>query len=121
MDVTHSLDRWLHRGNRPHLTARILKAWAKLAGAGCSPRELVRLLDVTGRRTGRTVPLPVLVVDVQGERYLTSMLGEGSNWVKNVKTAGGSAVLCRRHQEQVQHDEVPFGERHPTAPAEDHL
>jgi hypothetical protein len=113
MDVTHGLDRWLYRGNRPHLAARILNgAWARLAGAGFGPEGLVRL-DVTGRRSGRTISFPVVVADYQGERYLASMLGEGSNWVKNVKRAGGRAVLRHRYRERVQLEDVPPGERAP--------
>jgi deazaflavin-dependent oxidoreductase (nitroreductase family) len=113
MEMTHRLDRWLYRGKRPHLTARVLNgAWARLAGAGFGPQALVRL-DVTGRRSGRTVSLPVVVADYQGERYLVSMLGQDANWVRNVRAAHGQAVLCHRYREPVELEEVPLDERAP--------
>jgi hypothetical protein len=50
------------------------------------------MLVVAGRRTGKTVSFPVVVAGYQGERYLVSMLGEGTNWVGNVRAAGGRAA-----------------------------
>jgi deazaflavin-dependent oxidoreductase (nitroreductase family) len=106
MELTHRLDRWMYRGNRPHHLARLLnRAWAGLASAGLGPSRLARL-EVRGRRTGRTVSFPVVVADYQGSRYLVSMLGEDTNWVRNVRAAGGRAVLRRRHGEEVQLQEV---------------
>ena len=56
---------------------------------------------------------PVVVADWQGERYLVSMLGEGANWVRNVRAAGGRAVLRRRGREAVLLEEVDPAERAP--------
>jgi hypothetical protein len=42
-------------------------------------------LEVTGRRSGRTVSLPIVVAVVDGQRYLVSMLGENVNWVQNIR------------------------------------
>jgi hypothetical protein len=39
------------------------------------------------------------------------MLGEGTNWVRNVRAAGGRAVLRRGHREVIRLDEVDPGER----------
>jgi hypothetical protein len=47
---------------------------------------------VGGRRTGKTVSFPVVVAGYQGERYLVSMLGEGTKWVGNGRVAGGRAA-----------------------------
>jgi hypothetical protein len=113
MGTSHSFDRWLYRGGRPHHLARVLNAaWAALAGAGFAPERLVRL-DVAARRSGRTISLPVVVADYMGGRYLASMLGENASWVLNVRAAGGRAVLRHRNREEVLLDEVGPGERGP--------
>src|SRR5215471_4441146 len=84
MERTHTLDQWLYRGKRPNRLARLLNGvWARLAAAGVGPAQLVTL-EVAGRRTGKAISFPVVVADYQGERYLVSMLGEGTNWVRNV-------------------------------------
>jgi deazaflavin-dependent oxidoreductase (nitroreductase family) len=71
------------------------------------------ILEVTGRKTGRMVSLPVVVVRIAGQRYLVSMLGENVQWVHNVRAAGGSAVLVSGEREKVQLQEVPSERRAP--------
>ena len=111
MEITHALDRWLYRGKRPNWLARLVNgAWARLAAAGIGPAQQV-MLEVAGRRTGKTISFPVVVADYQGERYLVSMLGEGTNWVRNVRAANGRAVLRHGHREVIRLDEVDPGER----------
>jgi deazaflavin-dependent oxidoreductase (nitroreductase family) len=111
MEPMHTLDRWLYRGKRPNRLARLINgATARLAAAGIGPARQV-MLEVAGRRTGKTVSFPVVIADYQGERYLVSMLGEGTNWVRNVRAAGGRAVLRHGHREVIRLDEVDPGER----------
>lgn len=81
--------------------------------AGVLARPTWVTLEVRGRRTGRPVSLPLVVADYQGGRYLVSMLGSGANWVRNVRAAGGRAVLCRRGREVVRLSDVPVAERAP--------
>jgi hypothetical protein len=79
------LRKWLYRGGRPNRVARLADRFtAALAARGVGPEYLVAL-EVPGRRSGRTVSLPIVVADVRGERYLVSMLGEDVNWVRNVR------------------------------------
>jgi len=80
--------------------------------AGLSPQRL-NTLEVPGRRTGHRTSFPVVVADYQGERYLVAMLGEGANWVANVRAAGGHALLIRGHREAVTLEEVDPGARAP--------
>jgi hypothetical protein len=47
-----------------------------------------------------------MVADYQGERYLVAMLGEGTNWVSNVRAAAGRAVLRHGPREAVRLEEV---------------
>ena len=111
MERTHALDRWLYRGKRPNWLARLINgASARLAAAGVGPAQLV-MLEVAGRRTGKTISFPVVVADYQGERYLVSMLGDDTNWVRNVRAAHGRAVLRRGHGEAIRLDEVDPGQR----------
>jgi hypothetical protein len=53
------------------------------------------------------------MADYQGERYLVSMLGERSNWVRNVRAAGGRAVLRHGRREAVCLEEVDPDARAP--------
>jgi deazaflavin-dependent oxidoreductase (nitroreductase family) len=75
--------------------------------------ECVVTLEVPGRRTGRVVSLPLVVADHEGQRYLVAMLGENANWVRNVRAAGGQAVLRHGRTEAVRLVEVDPGDRAP--------
>ena len=61
--------------------------------------------------------LPTVVADVRGERYLVSMLGEGVNWVRNVRAAGGDATLRHGRREEVRLEEVAPERRAPVLKA----
>ena len=103
----------MYRRERPNRTAAFLNRVDRaLASAGLWPSRLVTL-EVRGRRSGRLISLPVVVAEYQGERYLVAMLGEGANWVSNVRAAGGHAVLRHGRREAVRLDEVDPGARAP--------
>ncbi len=105
--------RWLYRGNRPHGLARFLnRAWATLHAMGIAPNYLVTL-EVPGRRSGRTISFPLVMSVVGGQRYLVSMLGAEVAWVRNLRAAGGSAVLRHGRTERVRLEEIPAAERAP--------
>jgi hypothetical protein len=88
------------------------RGWALAHAAGLWPSRLVTL-EVPGRRTGRMTSFPLVMADYEGERYLVSMLGQGSNWVRNVRAAGGHAVLRHGRREAVRLSEVDAGARAP--------
>jgi hypothetical protein len=99
-------ERWLYPGGRPNGLGRLLnRGWAVVHGAGLLPRRFVTL-EVPGRRTGRMLSFPLVMVEYEGERYLVSMLGERSSWVRNVGAAGGRAVLRHGRRETVRLEEV---------------
>ena len=76
-----------------------------MAASGRAPKQLYSL-EVRGRRSGRLISFPVVVADYDDERYLVAMLGEGVNWVANVRAAGGQAVLRHGRREEVRLEEV---------------
>ena len=53
------------------------------------------------------------MVVLADERYLVSMLGQDANWVRNVRAAGGDAILRHGRREEVRLDEVVVGRRAP--------
>lgn len=112
-DRTHRLDRWMYRGGRPNRLARALnRVSAVVYGRGIKPGRLVTL-RVPGRRTGRTIEFPLVLADHEGERYLVAMLGERTNWVHNVRAAGGLARLRHGRTEAVLLEEVDEDSRAP--------
>jgi len=108
-----NLTQWLYRGNRPNWIARLLnRASAAIYAWGLAPGSLATL-EVTGRKSGRTVALPVVLAVVDGQRYLVSMLGENVQWVQNVRAAAGKAALRSGAREDVQLEELPADQRAP--------
>ena len=55
----------------------------------------------------------MVIADIDGERYLVAMLGEGTGWVANVRAAGGRAVLRHGRREAVVLEEIESRERAP--------
>ena len=105
--------RWLYRYRRASGLARFLNAaQGRLAAAGVGPRWLV-VVEVAGRRTGKTISFPVVIADYNNDRYLVSMLGEDTNWVRNVRASGGHAVLRHGDREPVILQEVDADRRAP--------
>ncbi len=105
--------RWLYRGQRPNWIARILnRATAAVASSGVASNYLVTL-EVTGRKSGRIVSLPLVMAVVDGQRHLVSMLGDDVQWVHNVRAAGGRAVLRSGAREEIQLEEFPAVQRGP--------
>lgn len=105
--------RWLYRGHRPNRLARIInRAWATIFSTGIASNYLTTL-EVTGRKSGRTIAQPMVIVIVDGQRYLVSMLGEQVQWVRNVRAAGGRVVLHSGGREEVHLEEVAAEQRAP--------
>ena len=105
--------RWLYRGGHPSRLARMMNgATASVFRLGIWPKR-VAALEVQGRATSRTISFPVVIADVDGERYLVSMLGQNTNWVRNVRAADGHAVLLHGVREVVHLDDVASTDRAP--------
>jgi deazaflavin-dependent oxidoreductase (nitroreductase family) len=104
---------WLYRGQRPGWIAKIFnRMWAIKASRNVLSNGLVAL-EVIGRKSGRVISFPLVMVTVDGQRYLASMLGDNSQWVRNVRAAGGKVVLRSGRHEDVQLEEIPVNQRAP--------
>jgi deazaflavin-dependent oxidoreductase (nitroreductase family) len=103
----------LYPGGRPNALANrvnALSGW--LSSLGVAPSLMVTL-EVVGRRSGKISRLPLVVAEVDGQRYVVSMLGEDAAWVVNTRAANGDVVLRHGIVEQVRLQEVPASERAP--------
>ncbi len=113
MRISHSFTRWMYRGNKPNWLARVMNRASAIVGSAGMAHNYMETLEVTGRKSGRTFSLPVVIAIVGGERYLVSMLGEEVQWVRNVRAANGRAVLRSHGREEVQLIDVPTEKRAP--------
>ncbi len=106
-----SIRQWLYRGGRPNWVAVLLnRCEAAVHALGIAPNYLVTL-EVPGRRSGRTITSPLVMVVVDGERYLVSIFGAHAGWVRNVNAAGGNVILVHGQREKVRLEEVPVERR----------
>jgi F420H(2)-dependent quinone reductase len=95
-----AFQRWQYRAGRPGWSARVSNRFSAIIFAAGIGTHGAATLEVRGHKTGRTVSLPVVVADYQGDRYLVSMLGQNVNWVRNLR-ADNRAVLQRKKREDV--------------------
>ncbi len=108
-----ALMRLFYRGWRPTRLGRWvnrLNAW--WSGLGLPPR-FQAALEIRGRTSGRVRANPVVIATVEGRQYLVSMLGPGSDWVKNVEAAHGDAVIRQGRRRRVRLVKVPPERRAP--------
>lgn len=104
---------WIYRGQKPNWIAKILNRFQANAAAKRATSNGVVALEVTGRKSGKVITFPLVMITLKGQRYLVSMLGENVQWVLNVRAAGGKAVLRSGGREDVQLEEVPVYQRAP--------
>ena len=115
--MLRQFSRWLYRGHRPNTLARwINRGTAAVFARGVAPNYFV-MLEVVGRRSGRSISFPLVMAVVDGERHLVSMLGTDVAWVQNVKAASGRAVLRHGRTEPVRLKELPIEKRAPVLKA----
>lgn len=80
-----------------------------LTSLGLAPRDTVTL-EVRGRRSGKIRRTPIVRTRHDGGDYLVALAGE-SQWVRNVRAAGGHAVIRRRRARRVRLDELAPADR----------
>ena len=95
----------------PWFTAKVFNKIAMATGVSGS-----QTLTVTARTTGQEQKIPVITVDVNGNRYLVSTRGE-SQWVKNVRANPVVILETKVGAARFTAAEVPASERPPVLQA----
>ena len=104
--------RIFYRERRPTRVGRLTNRAAAWLGAHAPSPDWNIALEVPGRRTGRPHTTALVLADVDGERYAVSMLGERSEWLRNVRANGLEAVILHRgRRTPVYFEEVPVQQR----------
>lgn len=102
-----------YRDGRPTRFGKLTNRFMGRFAAIGVPSYWMVALEVPGRRSGKPTSTVLVVADYGGERYLVSMLGQGADWVRNVRAAAGAAVIKHGKRRAVQLVEVPVQERAP--------
>ncbi len=71
-----------------------------------------RVLEVKGRKSGEWRATPVNLLEVDGTRYLVAPRGR-TQWVRNMRVAGGGRLKLGRRTEDFKAAEVPAAESVP--------
>jgi deazaflavin-dependent oxidoreductase (nitroreductase family) len=71
-----------------------------------------RVLEVKGRKSGQWRSTPVNLLEVDGTRYLVAPRGN-TQWVRNMRVAGGGRLRLGRKTEDFKATEVPLDARVP--------
>lgn len=88
--------RWIQRRVGNQLAARF------------GPSMIFRL-SVTGRHSGRTQTVPVVILHHNGARYLVSVHGD-SDWARNLRATGTATLANKKTTEPITATEVPVAE-----------
>jgi deazaflavin-dependent oxidoreductase (nitroreductase family) len=95
-------------GGRPYLKP----GW--LVGRVINPLlmrlRVVPTLAVLGRTSGEWRTVPVNVVELEGHRYLVAPRGD-TQWVRNLRAAGGGELRWRRRVEPFRATEIADSEK----------
>ena len=109
----YRVKQWLYRGQKPNWIAKFLNRRLAIRASRKATSNGIVALEVLGRKSGRTISFPLVMVTVDGQRYLASMLGENVQWVRNLRVAGGKAVLRSGGFEEVRLEEMHASQRAP--------
>jgi hypothetical protein len=108
-----AFNRLFYRNRRPtrvgHWVSQFFCWWARL---GLPPERWVAL-QVRDRASGRMRQDAVVIPTVAGQRYVVSMFGTTSDWVRNLEAANGDAVISHGGSVRVRLVKVAPEERAP--------
>jgi deazaflavin-dependent oxidoreductase (nitroreductase family) len=79
-------------------------------GLGGGGVDLLRILRVRGRKSGRVYEFPVRVAVLDNQRYIISMLGE-TQWVRNLRAMGTAQLIVGKTAESVHTHELQGQEK----------
>jgi hypothetical protein len=74
-------------------------------GVGGPSDDLLRLLRVRGRTSGRPHDVPVRINTLNGERFVVAMFGT-AQWVKNLRASGEAEIVLGEAAEPVKAHEL---------------
>jgi len=98
--IKMGFNEWLERTAVPWFTSLGLSKWTVT-------------LEVTGRKSGQPRKVTIAIIKVNGQGYFVSVHGGDSDWVRNVRKAGGQAAILSGGRAPVRLVEVPVEERAP--------
>jgi len=70
------------------------------------------ILAVRGRRSGKLIRTPINIVELGGQRYVTSPRGE-TGWSRNLRVSGECWLRIDGREQHCRAGEVPVSERPP--------
>jgi deazaflavin-dependent oxidoreductase (nitroreductase family) len=95
---------WFTRNVFNRVVAGLTRLGISIAGS--------RVLEVPGRKSGEPRQTPVNLLASDGNRYLVAPRGQ-TQWVRNLRVAGGGNLLLGRRREPFRAIEVPDAEKEP--------
>jgi deazaflavin-dependent oxidoreductase (nitroreductase family) len=102
MEPTFQEPGWFTRNVANPMLNLAMRLGLSLAGS--------RILEVRGRKSGEWRRTPVNLLVFEGERYLVAPRGE-TQWVRNMRVAGGGRLVLGRRTEEFSAGELPEAER----------
>jgi deazaflavin-dependent oxidoreductase (nitroreductase family) len=76
----------------------------------------IRLLEVEGRRSGRTARTPLKVLELKTGRYVVSLHGQ-SEWTRNLRHTHEARIVFGRKVEEVHATEITGDAKNPVIDA----
>jgi hypothetical protein len=104
-----SPDRYIAPRKRSDILSGKAVAWLTRHGVSLFGS---RVLSVPGRTSGKLQQIPVNLLEQGGRRYLVAIRGN-TQWVRNVRAAGGAGLQAGRRTEEVTLTELPVEQRVP--------
>lgn len=108
-DSRSTPDRYIPPRNRLDVWTGKAVAWLTRRGISLLGS---RVLIVPGRKSGKLQQVPVNLLSNDGRRYLVAVRGN-TQWVRNVRAAGGAQLQVGRRTEKVTLTELPVEQRVP--------
>ncbi|TFC97100.1 DUF385 domain-containing protein [Cryobacterium breve] len=103
----------MYAGGRPNRWARFLNRISAIVFSLGIVGHGAVTLETVNPKSGTLLTLPLVVARYEDGEYAVSMLGQGSRWVRNVRAAGGKAIIHAGRRRSVILREVPADARAP--------
>ena len=101
MDPVYRRPTWIRR----RLVNPLFRYLVLRGRLGQGEQNLMRVLRVRGRRSGREFDIPIRVAVYHGQRYVISLLGQ-TEWARNLRAAGTAQLVLGSAVEAVTAHEL---------------